>query len=251
MVAASHANRIEDIPFIITRQVKEVAAACHALIETRDMGVIYGDPGVGKTLTTEYITARWHRRGYPKAICAEADVGSTPVGVAKTILKGLADLRPANAADMARIIANLARRQKVELITIDEAERLNRHCLEMVRSIYDKTKVPVMLIGMTDIVRKLKSHKKFYSRIGMAYYFEPLSYEQLAQHLSILHPLLADIDPATEKRLLAFIYQATRGEFRRINRLVKQAERVRKVNNHPVLSLSVFEAASKLLLNVD
>jgi DNA transposition AAA+ family ATPase len=250
-VVAALQNRIPDIPFIITRQVKEMAAACHALIETRDMGVIYGDPGVGKTLTTEHLTARWRRRGYPKAICVEADVGSTPAGVARTILKGLADLRPANAADLARIIANLTQQQKVALITIDEAERLDRHCLEMVRAIYDKTKVPVMLIGMTDIVRKLKSHKKFYSRIGMAYYFEPLSCDQLAQHLGTLHPLLTDIDPATESRLLAFIYRATRGEFRRINRLVKQAERVRRANNHPVLSLSVFEAASKLLLNVD
>jgi DNA transposition AAA+ family ATPase len=251
VLVATEQKRVEDVPFIVTRQVKEMAAACHALIETRDMGVIFGDPGVGKTLTAEHITAKWSLRGYPKAIYVEADVGSTPAGVARNILKGLADLRPANSADMARIIANLTQDQELELMIVDEAERFNRHCLEMIRSIYDRSKVPVMLIGMANIVRNLKSHKKFYSRIGIAYYFEPLSYEQLAKYLERLHPLLKDIDPVTEKRLLDFIYRATKGEFRRINRLVKQAERVRKANNHPVLSMSVFEAASKLLLNVD
>ena len=46
---------IDDIPFLVTRQVKEMGAVCHGLIETREMGVVYGDPGVGKTITAEQI----------------------------------------------------------------------------------------------------------------------------------------------------------------------------------------------------
>ncbi len=241
---------IADIPFIVTRQVKEMSSVCQALIETREMGVIHGDPGVGKTLTAAQITEKWNRRGYPKAVYTEADVGSTPAGVARKILWAIANLRAANAADSARIIENLTQEQEVDILLIDEAERLNHHSLEMIRSIYDRTRVPIVLIGMTDIVRSLRSHKKFYSRIGIAYHYEPLSLNQLIDYLEILHPLLKDIDPVLEKSLLEFIYKSTCGEFRRINRLVKQAERVRKANNHPVLSLSVFEAASKLLLNV-
>ena len=160
----------------------------------------------------------------------------------------MADLRPANAADAARILENLTQQQELELLILDEAERLSRHCLDMIRAIYDRTRVPVLLIGMADILRNLRSHKKFYSRIGIAYNYEPLSIEQLASYLEVLHPLLKEIDLETEKTLLEFIYQSTRGEFRRINQLVKQAERIRKANNHPVLSISVFEAASKLML---
>ena len=239
---------IQDIPFIVTTQVKEMSAVCHALIETREMGVVYGEPGVGKTMTAEAISQKWQRRRSPKAFYLEADVGSTPAGIAKKMLRSMADLRPANAADAARIIENLSRESSWDLMIIDEAERLNHHSLEMLRSIYDRTRVPILLIGMFELVRQLRSHKKFYSRVGIAYKYEPLSFEQLSGYLGSLHPLLRDINDKEEKALLDFICKTTRGEFRQINRLVKQAERVRKSNNHPVLSLSVFEAASRLLL---
>ena len=241
---------IEDVPFIVTRQVKETASVCHALMETREMGVVYGQPGVGKTITAENIVRKWRERGYPRAVYAEVDVNTSPLGTASKLLRAMADLRPANASDAARIIENLTREQETELIILDETERLNRQCLEMVRAIYDRTRVPVLLIGMPEVLRGLRSHKKFHSRIGIAYEYEPLSYEQLAEYLNLLHPLLLDIDPVAEKDLLEFIFKATRGEFRRINRLVKQAERVRRANKHPVLSLSVFEAATNLLLNI-
>jgi len=242
---------IQDIPFIVTTQVKEMSAVCCALIETGEMGVVYGEPGVGKTLTAEAISQKWQKRSSPKAVYLEADVGSTPSGIAKKVLRSMADLRPANAADATRIIENLTRESHWDLLIIDEAERLNHHSLEMLRSIYDRTRVPILLIGMFELVRHLRSHKKFYSRIGISYKYEPLSFHQLSGYLSNLHPLLADIEENDEKTLLDFIYKTTRGEFRRINRLVKQAERVQKANNHPVLSLSVFESASELLLNVD
>jgi DNA transposition AAA+ family ATPase len=242
---------ISDIPFLITKQVKEMSSLCHAIIDTREMGVVYGEPGVGKTITAENIAKKWQQRSYPKAYYLEADVGTTPAGIGKKLLRAMADVRPVNAADAARIIENLSKEHEWDLIIIDEAERLNRDALDMIRSIHDRTKVPILLVGMSEIVRKLRSHKKFYSRIGIAYCYEPLSYKQLATYLGLLHPLLKEIDAAIEHELLEFIFESTRGEFRRINRLVKQTERVRKANNHPVLSLSVFEAASKLLLNVE
>jgi hypothetical protein len=240
-----------DIPFMVTRQVKEMAAACHALIESREMGVVFGEPGVGKTITALHIIAEWRKRGKPKALYTEVDVGASPAGVATKLLRVMADIRPANASDALRIIENLSMEQELVLILLDEAERLSRQSIEMVRAIYDRTRVPIMLIGMLDILRELRSHKKFYSRIGIAYHYEPLSHDQLAELLGRLHPQLRGIDPIEEGRLLEYIYRATRGEFRRINRLVKQAERVRKANKHPVLSLPIFEAASKLLLNVE
>lgn len=236
---------------MVTKQVKEMAAACHALIETREMGVVYGEPGVGKTISAMHITAEWQKRGQPKALYTEVDVGASPVGIAINLLRMMADIRPANASDALRIIENLTMEQELVLIIMDEADRLNARSLEMVRSIYDRTRIPIMLIGMYEILRGLRSHKKFYSRVGISYQYEPLSYEQLAEMLGKLHPLLRDIDPVEENGFLEYIFKATRGEFRRINRLVKQAERIRKANNHPVLSLSVFEAASKLLLNVE
>lgn len=240
---------IDDLSFVITTQVREMAAICYSLIETKDMGVIYGDPGVGKTFTAKRMVDKWQKRGYPKIVYTEVDVGSTPSGIAKKILKVLADLRPANAADTARIIENLTQEHELELIILDEAERLNRHSLEMVRSIYDRTGVPILLIGMTDILRKLRSHKKFYSRIGIAYRFKQLTFNQLTEYIDELYPLFKNTNKQKLPDLLKFLYESTRGEFRRINRLIKQAERIRIANGHSKLSLPLFQAASKLMLN--
>jgi DNA transposition AAA+ family ATPase len=239
-----------EIPFIVTKQVKEVASVCTALIESRDMGVIYGEPGVGKSITAAQITENWTKKGSLKVICTEADVGSTPLGIAKKLISLITDLVPGNSAQAARIIENISNKHHFDLIIVDEAERLNQKCLEMLRSIYDRTKIPVLLIGMTDLLRHLRSHKKFYSRVSMVYHYEPLSYPQLSEYLGQLHPLLKDIDPVLEKELLDYIYQHSRGEFRRIIQMVKQAERIRRANQHPVLSISVFKAASDLILKV-
>lgn len=239
-----------EIPFIVTQQVKEVASVCSALIEAKDMGVIYGEPGVGKTVTALQITGNWTKKGSLKVIYTEADAGSTPLGIAKKLISLITDLVPGNSAQAARIIEDISNKHHFDLIIIDEAERLNQKCLEMVRSIYDRTRIPLLLIGMTDLLRHLRTHKKFYSRVSMVYHYEPLSYQQLCEYLGQLHPLLKDIDPVMEKDLLDFIYQNSRGEFRRIIQMVKQAERIRRANQHPVLSLSVFKAASELLLKV-
>ena len=152
-------HSISDIPFIVTKQVKETAGVCHALIETKDMGVVYGNPGVGKTITAEHIIEKWKTPQKPKAVYIEADVCSTPAGIANKILRRISNLRPANAADAARIIENLSQEQNLDLMIIDEAERLNRKCVEMVRSIYDRTNIPILLIGMVDILRQ---HILFY-----------------------------------------------------------------------------------------
>lgn len=248
MLELDNIQKTVEIPFIVTRQVKEVASVCNALIESRDMGVIYGEPGVGKSVTASQMTEKWTKVDSMRVIYTEADVGSTAVGIARKLISLITDLRPVNAADAARIIENLSNQHHFDLIIVDEAERLTQKCIEMLRSIYDRTKIPILLIGMTDLLRHLRIHKKFYSRISITYHYEPLSFQQLSEYLGQLHPLLKDIEPEKEKELLDFIYHHSRGEFRRIIQMVKQAERVRRINKHPVLSLSVFEKASTLML---
>lgn len=89
--------------------------------------------------------------------------------------------------------------QELDLMIVDEAERLNQQSLEMIRVVYDQTEVPIVLIGMMDIVSNHRSHKKFYRRIGIAYHYESLSYEQLAEYLDIHHPLLKKFNPVLKK----------------------------------------------------
>lgn len=179
---------------------------------------------------------------------AEVDVGATPASFTKKFIYVAWGLRAANAMDAARIVENVTRDKGIDLVILDEADRLNHQALEMVRSIYDRTGVPILLIGMTDIVRNLRSHKKFYSRVGIAYHFEPLSFEQLVECSPKLHPLFNGTNGELDRPILDFVFHSTRGEFRRIERLVSQANRLRVANDQSSFSLGLFQTAASLLL---
>jgi len=244
-------TQIGDIPFILTHQVKDMGTACNSLIETNDMGLVYGEPGVGKTKTAQEMVSKWKMRNYPKGLYVAADVRITPLQMLKKILREYDDIRPANFDDAMRVIRTLVDKKNLDILIIDESERLSRDTLDLVRSIFDTTRLPILLIGMVDILQKLRSHKKFYSRIGIAYHYTALSFEQCEQYLGTFHPLLNQHGKinGSNGNLIEFIFKSTNGEFRRINRLIKQADRLRITNNRGEFSLATFKAASKLLLN--
>ena len=244
-------SQIANIPFVLTRQVKEMGSACVSLIATRDMGVAHGEAGVGKTLTAARMIDTWKKRGHPKGLYVSADVRISPRQMMRKILREYDDIRPAHDDDAKQVLKTLVEKKHIEIIIVDEAERLSRETLDFVRSIFDDMEVPILLIGMMDLLQKLRSHKKFYSRIGIAYNYTALTYEQLQEHLKALHPLLDRLSRNGDlyNQLVEFVFKTTNGEFRRIARLIKQGERIRILNNCAEFSLEIFKMASESLLN--
>lgn len=138
----------------------------------------------------------------------------------------------------------------VQLIVIDEADRLAPPSLEHLRDRFDRRQLGLLLIGMPGIDKRLAVYPQLYSRIGFHQY-QSLTDDELAfvltRHWKRLD-LTLDLDDFTDSRAVAVVSRITRGNFRLLHRLFTQIERVLKINGLSVITNDVIEAARSTLV---
>ena len=108
----------------------------------------------------------------------------------------------------------------------------------------------LILIGMPGIERRLARFPQFYSRIGFAHEYHPLSTDELTAVLTRRRhtdSLRADTD-FDEDVTIAAIARITAGNFRLVARLLTQIRRVRDINHLDTINTDVIEAARDALL---
>lgn len=110
----------------------------------------------------------------------------------------------------------------MELIIVDEAERLRPAALELLRDRYDRDDIALILIGMPGLEKQFSHYPQFYSRVGFAHQYRPLGQDELLfvleRHWRSLGKTL-DPDDFTDAQAIAAIARITRGNFRLLERL--------------------------------
>jgi DNA transposition AAA+ family ATPase len=141
--------------------------------------------------------------------------------------------------------------QVVDLLIVDEAERLTQQSLEHLRDRFDRRATGLILIGMPGIDRSLSRHPQLYSRIGFAHQYRTLGDDELAfvltRHWAKLG-LTLDLTDFTDAQAVAAAGRITRGNFRLVHRLFAQVARVMKINNLTVITSDVIETARGTLV---
>lgn len=137
-----------------------------------------------------------------------------------------------------------------ELLIIDEADRLKTTGLEQVRDYYDRHRLGVILIGMPGIEKRLARYPQLYSRIGFAHEYRPLTTDELTAVLTRRWHTsdMTDDDTLAQTTAIATIARITGGNFRLVDRLVTQIERIREINQLPAVTPDAVEAAREALL---
>lgn len=259
----------ENQKFIETKEYKRFAEFYDACIRYKYIGICYGAPGVGKTLSSRYY-ANWdvigYQIGYSKAKNI-ADNATDDVLYAKTIFY----TAPAEKATRIRsdidildgrigmtqamyIIKKFDREiklqlnsfQGIDLIIVDEIDRLKLQHLEQLRDIYDQNKLAMVFIGMPGIEKRLSRYPQLYSRIGFAHEFDNLSKDEIHHILEYKWSDLGidlKLEDFSDYEAITSIIKITKGNFRLIHRLFAQIDRILKIHQLDTVTVEVVEAA--------
>jgi DNA transposition AAA+ family ATPase len=304
-------NSTQSLKFVETLEHRRFAEFCDACSRYRYIGLCYGRPGVGKTLSARRCS-RWdyfdNVNPYTipdEALSALVDVRTifytTPVvntpkqinddivrlrsqlqSLAKEPLRREAaqKLKQINIRDnshaeemftthdwlsepmpklrptYAAISRKYAAKEKcigdpTELILVDEADRLKMTSLEQIRAIFDAGGIGLVLIGMPGLEKRLARYGQFYSRIGFVHEFRPLNAPEMRRLLAqgwvpagVTLPAISALDAETA----AAIIRVTGGNFRLLDRLLTQMERIMRINDLAQVTKDVVESARESLV---
>jgi DNA transposition AAA+ family ATPase len=300
-------NRSQPSAIVETLEHRRFAEFCDACRRYKYIGLCYGPPGVGKTLSARNYS-RWDKVKEsdrwdsgpgqvptldtvfytPSVVNAPGNV-SSDIRRCRDTLRDLA-IRPLRLEKEERLgvirrrdeeyhakllyeidwlaeslpechptygevakeysIKELQIRDPTTLILIDEADRLRMASLEQVRAIFDAGEISVILIGMPGLEKRLARYPQFYSRIGFVHEFRPLGISEIRQLLEQrwtppgVHLPAKPLDQET----VAAIIRTTGGNFRLLNRLLTQMERILEINALQEVTKAVVEAARESLV---
>lgn len=261
-------------PFIVTKEHRRFTEFAHTIRTHRTIGVCFGPAGVGKTLSArrhahwdlaEPLLHTWGPREPSDAHVYAALARSRTVFHTPTVGGTLRELRKDLHLMTSRVEScieqhhslnsdgqrGVARDSRIELLIIDEAERLSTSALEHLRDMFDRTPIGLMLIGMPGIEKRLARYPQLYSRVGFAHHDRPLQDDELTfvltRHWRQLG-LSLDSTDFTDTQAMAAISRITRGNFRLLHRLFVQMERILRINELHVITEDVVEAARSTLV---
>lgn len=263
--------------FIETKEYRRFAEFCNACIEYKYIGICYGSPGVGKTLSSRYY-ANWdiikpqisyghtHKIGErtTKDILKSNTIFFTAPAEKPSRIGSLIDtvgfqqamtremyLVKTNKKTEKEVYKNISSYQHVDLIIVDEIDRLKLQQLEQLRSIYDENDLAMIFIGMPGIEKRLSRYPQLYSRIGFAHEFDNLSKDETHHILEYKWGDLGidlKLEDFSDYEAITTIIKITKGNFRLIHRLFAQIDRILKINNLDVITVDVVEAARDSLV---
>lgn len=260
-------------PFLETKEYRRFAEFCDACRRDRYIGLCYGPPGVGKTLSARHY-ARWdaieavvadhhfwmETPAHPELIdCRTVVYTPSMTATPKRLEDELNSWRrrlhmiieAAHHPDEDDPNTALYDDRWTKLVIVDEADRLKFPSLEQLRDRYDRGKFGLVLIGMPGIEKRLARYAQFYSRVGFVHPFRPLSADELRfileqkwQELG----LTIDLTAFDDVEAMTAILRITGGNFRLVQRLFAQITRVMAINHLTQMTKEVVEAARESLV---
>lgn len=259
--------------FITTKQHKQFVEFCKACDRDNYIGLCYGPAGAGKTESARQYT-KFHQiekcfeiylhhcetKEYPKISISKLNtVIYTPsqLSTPKEMIREIQDriklfgLVKEQVLFKGGIPGKERNTHFAKMVIIDEAERLKSQAFEVIREIYDQGETNFIFIGMPGIEKTLSWFPQLYSRIGFVHKFENMGSPELKfvlnKHLHKINGGLKEED-FTDQEVIASILRMTNGNFRLVDRVIKQSLRIMKVNCMTTITKEIVEAARSCLL---
>lgn len=222
-------NRI----FVKTTNVKNFIGLVENLLNKPKnipkMGLVYGEPGLGKSQTTLWLTCKYD------AIYLRATNLMTCRWLLEELVKELNEIPRYLTSDNFNLIVQKLK-QKPQLIIVDEIDYLinNLKTIEILRDIHDETDCPIIFVGMGLAHKKLERYKHLYDRFSEIVKFETFGVNDIAQIINQLAEIKFTADS------IEYIHKKY-NRFRQIVQLINQLEIISKDNNLQEINLDVIK----------
>ena len=218
--------------FVKTQNVRNFIGLVENLINKPKnipkMGLVYGDPGLGKSQTALWLACKYD------GIYLRVSNLMTGRWLLEKIVKELDEIPRFLTSDNFNIVVKKLK-QNQQVIFIDEIDYLmnNYKTIETMRDIHDETGCPIIFIGMGLAHRKLERYKHLYDRFSEILKFETFGVNDLSQIINQLSEISFTPD--------AIEYIHTKyNRFRQIVQLINQMEIFAKDNNLAEINMEVI-----------
>ena len=222
--------------FIKTKNVKQFITLMDELQKLPSsipkLALVYGEHGLGKSQTIQW----WADKN--DSVYVRATQGMTSRWLLTEIAEELGEDPFWHTQETFNLIEN-SLRQNPKTIIVDEVDYLvEKHTIETLRDLHDKTGCPIVLVGMGYADKKLARYPHLMDRIYKTLKFERFNQDDITDILQQLTDLSFTED--------AINYLATRiNQFRQLVKLINKIEKLSQTNQIKELD----EYALKGLLN--
>lgn len=188
----------------------------------RELGVIIGKPGIGKTRgTVVYL------RDHELSILIECWLGMRSLNdVMIEIFKQAEVARPRRGKNpITHLFESM--RGTSRLFIFDDAHKLSRMALQLIIDFRDKTGAPVALLGDERLLEKLRDDSQRLRRVGAVHYLKAKNPQEIIKHQ--IKSLIPETDGETKAlALLCEQIAAREGVFGSVEKQLKRAIRLKK-----------------------
>lgn len=189
-------ERCSEMIFVQTKEYRRFVEMCEECRRSHVIGLCYGAAGVGKTEASRAYTRwdeiepllSWHGVVQPRLspenprprsafYTPTATVSARQIEHDVVLLRW--SLRVIGEAARAvpqevETVEGLMRPGQVEVLIVDEADRLKPQALEVVRDVYDRSAMGLILVGMPGLEKRLARYPQLYSRVGFVHQYRTL-----------------------------------------------------------------------------
>jgi len=233
----------EDFEFIKTKNAKRVFDACRFAMTKRQLVLVVGRPGLGKTEALK----EFHRQSVHAGKELIYNVVNPWVkhgSLARMMARRFELPEKQTAHDLLESVAAKLRRKPGALI-FDEANHFDVKCLEGIRYIYDSVRIPIVICGSIQLQRTLSDGgdkvielEQLQSRIRLRILLEPMKLGEVKTFVE-RHFDSIEVDVVRE------FFNRSRGVVRALAGGVENTKQVMETNNlqQPTVAavISAFE----------
>lgn len=193
------------------------------------MGLIYGEPGLGKSQTALWLACKYD------GIYLRCSNIMTSRVLLEELVKELDEIPRYLTSDNFNLVVKKIK-SNPQIIFMDEIDYLmnNYKTIETLRDIHDETNCLIIFIGMGLVHRKLERYKHLYDRFSEIVKFETFNGADLKQ----IFDQLSEVKVSSEA--IEYLHRKY-NRFRQIVQLINQLETVAKENNLDEINLEVIQ----------